>query len=107
VDWDGEQQKDYVFVGDVARANLLALDHADNEIVNIGTGIGTSVNALHKAIASVVGRDVTVVPAPKRAGDVYRCVFAIDKAAAILGWRPQTQLPEGIEKTVSFFRSAT
>jgi UDP-glucose 4-epimerase len=107
VDWDGEQQKDYVFVGDVARANLLALDHADNEIINIGTGIGTSVNALHKAIAGVVGRDVTVVQAPKRAGDVYRCVFAIDKAQSVLGWRPQTQLPEGIEKTVSFFRAAT
>lgn len=107
VDWDGEQQKDYVFVGDVARANLLALDHADNEVVNIGTGSGTSVNALHRAISGVVGRDVAVVPAPKRAGDVYRCVFAIDKAESVLGWHPQTHLPEGIEKTVAFFESTT
>lgn len=105
IDWDGEQQKDYVYVGDVARANLLALDRGDNEIVNIGTGVGTSVNALHKAIAGVVGRDVAVVPAPKRAGDVYRCAFAIEKARSVLGWEPQTLLPAGIEKTVAFFRA--
>jgi UDP-glucose 4-epimerase len=105
VDWDGEQQKDYVYVGDVAHANLLALDRADNEIINIGTGFGTSVNALHQAISTVVGRDVPIQPAPKRPGDVYRCVFAIEKARSVLGWQPQTALPEGIEKTVTFFRS--
>jgi len=104
IDWDGEQQKDYVFVGDVARANLLALDRADNDIINIGTGLGTSVNALHEAIAKVVGHDVSVVHAPKRPGDVYRCVFAIDKAKAVLGWEPQTHLAAGIEQTVAFFR---
>jgi UDP-glucose 4-epimerase len=105
VDWDGEQQKDYVFVGDVARANLLAVDKADGEIVNIGTGIGTSVNALHASIAAAVGRDVEVVKAPKRPGDVYRCVFAIDKAKAALGWEPQTQLRDGIAKTVAYFKA--
>src|SRR6202165_4256136 len=90
IDWDGEQQKDYVFVGDVARANLLAVKSGDNEIVNIGTGVGTSVNALHKSIAVAAGRDVEVVKAPKRPGDVYRCVFAIEKAKAVLGWEPRT-----------------
>ena len=105
VDWDGEQQKDYVFVGDVARANLAALDNGDREIVNIGTGIGTSVNALHSSISKAVGRDVEVVKAPKRPGDVYRCVFAIEKAKAVLGWQPQTPLADGIAKTVAFFRS--
>jgi UDP-glucose 4-epimerase len=105
VDWDGEQQKDYVFVGDVARANLLAVESGDNEIINIGTGIGTSVNALHKSIAVAAGRDVEVVKAPKRPGDVYRCVFAIERAKAVLGWEPRTQLAEGIAKTVAYFRA--
>ena len=104
VDWDGEQQKDYVFVGDVARANLLALEKGDGEIVNVGTGIGTSVNALHKAIAGAVGHNVEVVKAPKRPGDVYRCVFAIDKAKSVLGWEPQTSLANGIATTASYFR---
>src|SRR5215467_14410879 len=49
IDWDGEQKKDYIFVEDVARANLLALTKGDGEIINIGTGQGTSVNALHDA----------------------------------------------------------
>jgi UDP-glucose 4-epimerase len=105
VDWDGEQQKDYVYVGDVARANLSALEGADNETVNIGTGVGTSVNALHQSIVQVAGRDVSVTHAPKRPGDVYRCVFAIAKAQRVLGWQPQTPLQVGIEKTVAFFKT--
>jgi UDP-glucose 4-epimerase len=106
VDWDGEQQKDYVFVGDIARANATALIHGHNEIFNIGTGVGTSVNALHKAIAGVVGRDVSVVNAPKRAGDVRMCVFAVDKARETLGWEPTTRLTDGIAKTVDYFKTA-
>jgi UDP-glucose 4-epimerase len=106
VDWDGEQQKDFVFVGDVARAGLSALDRGDGQIFNIGTGVGTSVNALHKAIAAEAGRDVEIVRAPKRAGDVRTCVFAVEKAKTGLGWSPQTSLAEGIKKTVDFFRKS-
>lgn len=107
VDWDGEQRKDYVFVGDVARANLIALTQGNDDVFNIGTGIGTSVNALHSAIASAVGRDVDVVHAPKRAGDVRTCVFAIDKARERLGWEPATALADGIARTAAYFKSAT
>lgn len=107
VDWDGEQRKDYVFVGDVARANLIALTQGNDDAFNIGTGIGTSVNALHSAIVSAVGRDVEVVHAPKRAGDVRTCVFAIDKARERLGWEPATALADGIAKTAAYFKSAT
>ena len=106
VDWDGEQQKDYVFVGDVARANVIALQHGHNEIFNIGTGVGTSVNALHRTIAGVVGRDVSVVNAPKRAGDVRMCIFAVDKARETLGWEPTTRLTDGIQATVDYFKTA-
>jgi UDP-glucose 4-epimerase len=106
VDWDGEQQKDFVFVGDVARAGLSALDRGDGQIFNVGTGIGTSVNALHRAIADEAGRDVEIVRAPKRAGDVRTCVFAVEKAKTGLGWSPQTSLAEGIKKTVDFFRKS-
>jgi len=106
VDWDGEQRKDYVFVGDVARANVIALTQGKDDIFNIGTGIGTSVNALHTAIASAVGRDVEVVHAPKRPGDVRTCIFAIDKARERLGWEPATALADGIGKTAAYFKSA-
>jgi UDP-glucose 4-epimerase len=106
VDWDGEQQKDYVFVGDIARANAMALTHGHNEIFNIGTGVGTSVNSLHKAIALAVGRPIQVVSAPKRPGDVRMCVFAVDKARETLGWEPSTRLADGIKKTVDYFKTA-
>ncbi|HXW76385.1 MAG TPA: NAD-dependent epimerase/dehydratase family protein [Candidatus Eremiobacteraceae bacterium] len=105
VDWDGEQQKDFVYVGDVARANIVALTHGHNEIFNIGTGVATSVNALHRAIASAVGHDVPVVQAPKRPGDVRMCVFAVDKARETLGWEPSTRLADGIASTVAHFRA--
>jgi len=104
IDWDGEQQKDYVYAGDVARANILALTKGDGEAINIGTGAGTSVNALHRAIAQAVGRDVEVTHAPKRAGDIRTCVFAIEKAKAVLGWQPTVDLSQGIGETVEFFR---
>jgi UDP-glucose 4-epimerase len=106
VDWDGEQKKDYVFVGDIARANTVALTHGHNEIFNIGTGVGTSVNALHEGIAAAVGRDVPIVNAPKRPGDVRMCVFAVDKARETLGWEASTRLSDGIKKTVDYFRTA-
>jgi UDP-glucose 4-epimerase len=105
IDWDGEQQKDYVYVSDVARANVAALEKADDEIMNIGTGSGTSVNALHRAIAQEVGRDVEVVPAPKRAGDVRACVFDTSKAKTLLGWEPSVALGEGIKLTVESARA--
>ncbi|MBV8082845.1 MAG: NAD-dependent epimerase/dehydratase family protein [Candidatus Eremiobacteraeota bacterium] len=104
IDWDGEQQKDYVYVGDVARANLLALDGADGAVLNIGDGVGTSVNELHRQIATVVGRDVKVEHAPKRPGDVRLCVFAIGRAKAALGWEPQVPLDEGLVRTIDSFR---
>jgi UDP-glucose 4-epimerase len=105
VDWDGEQQKDYVFVEDVARANVLAVEAGDGECINIGTGVGTSVNVLHSAIAAAVGRDVEVEHAPKRAGDIRTCVFAIEKAKSVLGWEPSVNLAQGIAQTVDFFRN--
>jgi UDP-glucose 4-epimerase len=104
IDWDGEQQKDYVFVEDVARANLLALDHGDNEIFCIGTGRGASVNELYRALEKTTGYSPEIVRAPKRPGDIYLAYFDSSKAARVLGWKPQETLEEGIRKTVDFFR---
>jgi UDP-glucose 4-epimerase len=104
IDWDGEQQKDYVYVGDVARANLLALDHGDNDIFCVGTGQGTSVNALYKALEELTGFAPQITRAPKRPGDIHLSYFDCSKAARILGWQPQVGLPEGIKATLEYFR---
>ena len=104
IDWDGEQQKDYIYVGDVARANLLALNHGDDDIFCLGTGQGTSVNALYHALEKVTGYTAPIVHAPKRPGDIYLTYFDCSKAERILGWKAEVALDEGIQKTVEFFR---
>ena len=104
IDWDGEQEKDYVYVGDVARANLLALDRGDNDIFCIATGKGASVNELYRILATITGYSPEIVRAPKRPGDIYRTYFNTSKAERILGWKPQVMLEEGIRATVDYFR---
>jgi len=103
IDWDGEQKKDYVYVEDVARANLLAIEHGDNDIFCLGTGRAASVNELYQVLAKITGYKPEVVRAPKRPGDIYLAYFDCSKAERVLGWKPQVTLEEGIEKTVEFF----
>ncbi len=104
IDWDGEQQKDYVYVGDVARANLIALEHGDNDIFCIGTGKGTSVNEIYHALEKFTGYSPEIVRAPRRAGDIHLAYFNCAKAARILGWKPEVDIEEGIKATVDYFR---
>jgi len=104
IDWDGEQQKDYVYVGDVARANLIALDSGDNDIFCIGTGKGTSVNEIYRALEEIIGYSLEIVKAPKRPGDIHLAYFNCSKAARVLGWKAEVDLQEGIKATVDFFR---
>lgn len=106
IDWDGEQQKDYVYVRDVARSNLLTLTHGSGESFCIATGKGTSVNALYRSLADIVGHDVEIVHAPKRPGDIYLSYFDCRKAEEQLGWRPEIGLEKGLRLTVDYFRSS-
>lgn len=105
IDWDGEQQKDYVYVCDAARSNLLALTCGSGEPFCIATGRGTSVNALYRGLADVIGREVEIVHAPKRPGDVYLSYFDCRKAEEQLGWKAEVDLEEGLSLTVDYFRS--
>jgi len=103
IDWDGEQRKDYIYVGDVAHANLLALEHGDDNIFCIGTGKGTSVNEIYQTLAQIIGYKAGIVRAPKRPGDIYLSYFDCRKAERLLDWKPQMTLEEGMRATVQFF----
>ena len=105
IDWDGEQQKDYVFVRDVANSNLLALTGGDGEVLCIATGKGTSVNALYNWLAEIIGYRSPVIRAPKRPGDIYLTYMDCSKAERLLGWKAQVGLEEGLRATVGFFRT--
>jgi len=104
IDWDGEQQKDYVYVRDVAYANLLALTQGSRQAYCIATGTGTSVNALYRGLVDAIGHEVETRSAPKRSGDIYLTYFDISKAEKELGWKPKTGLNDGLQLTVDYFR---
>jgi UDP-glucose 4-epimerase len=104
IDWDGEQQKDYVYVGDVARANLLALTAGGEEAYCIAYGKGTSVNAIHQSLVNEIGHEVETQRAPKRPGDIYLSYFDCSKAYRELGWEAEVGIEEGMHLTVDYFK---
>jgi len=104
IDGDGKQAKDYVYVEDVARANLLALERGDNEAYCIGTGEATSVSKLFGMLTQAIGHSTAVVHAPKRPGDVRMFRYDSSKAKRELGWSPQVSLAEGLRRTVAYYR---
>lgn len=107
IDWDGEQQKDYVYVKDVARANLLALVAGGGEAYCIAGGKGTSVNTLYQDLADIIGHEVEIQRAPKRAGDIYLTYFDCSKALRELGWEAKVGLEEGLGLTVDYFKESS
>ncbi len=101
---DGSQTRDYVYVGDVARAFTAAADNARPGTWNIGTGTETSVLELAAAIAAAVGRPVAPEFAAARPGELQRSAVAPGLAAAELGWRSQTALLDGVRKVIRWIR---
>ena len=107
---DGRQTRDYVYVGDVARANFLAATRTlppagrlDARAFNIGTGLGTDVITLAESLKRASGRQVEVKFAPKRPGEQQTSFVAVDKAAQQLGWRPEVTVDEGLRRTYEWF----
>jgi UDP-glucose 4-epimerase len=101
---DGGQTRDYVFVGDVARANVLAAERRLDAALNVGTGVETDVNALYGHLARAAGVDRPAEHAPARAGEQRRSCIDPVAAAATLGWRPETRLADGLARTFEWFR---
>jgi UDP-glucose 4-epimerase len=107
---DGRQTRDYVFVGDVARANLLAATAelppagvVDARAFNVGTGIETSVLDLVGELRRVAGREVEVVHAPARAGEQRRSLLCSERTRRLLGWAPEHSLRHNLEETFAWF----
>ena len=105
---DGEQTRDFTFVTNVVEANLLACsapaDAVAGTVVNIGSGVGTSIRALWERIADLVGVDYAPVHEVVRAGDVRHSLAAIGRARDVLGYVPSVSLEEGLRQTVAYYR---
>jgi UDP-glucose 4-epimerase len=107
---DGKQTRDYVFVRDVARANLLAGsvvvsrgDRLDVPAFNIGTGRETSVNDLAQHVGHAIGRTPVIEYAPPRAGELFRSCLDVSKAARELQWQPEVTFDEGMKALAGWF----
>lgn len=102
--------RDYCFVGDVARASLLALNAGSGEAFNIGTGTATHTQDLYNAVFRSVEKRLPDLSSSlkepgretARAGDLARSCLNVDKAGDVLGWRPEVDLEEGLEKTLEW-----
>lgn len=101
----GKAERDYVFVGDVARANVIALEKGDGEIINLGWGRGIAVREVFDALAEIIGFKEEPKLAPLRAGEIERCFISGEKAGRVLGWEPQTPLREGLAKVVAHIKA--
>ena len=101
---DGAQTRDYVFVGDVARANLLAAERSFDGPLNIGTGVETDVNRLHAVLAAAAGRREAPSYAPARPGEQRRSCIDPSAARRALGWQPEVGIEEGLRRTLEWFR---
>ena len=105
INGDGKQTRDYTYVGDVAAANLKALERADvTGPVNISTGVETSVNDLYRALVTAAGSTVAPQHAAARPGEQRRSGLSPALAGRVLGWKPTVTLEEGLARTFHFFQ---
>ena len=102
---DGEQTRDYVFVDDVVDAFARAAEKGGGLLLNVGTGVETSVNDLYGTMARVAGVDRSATLAPARMGELERSALDASRAEIHLGWKPWTDLASGTAAVLEYFRN--
>lgn len=102
----GQMTRDYVYVGDVAGANVLALDSNELGPFNIATGTEISTEDLFRKIQKIVGSDIEPDYADARPGEVVRSCLDSTNAKEILGWMPETPLDQGLALTFQYLKDS-
>ncbi len=103
INGSGEQERDFVYVDDCARANLLALERGSGRVYNLGAGVGTSVNRVFDLLKGITGYDCDPVHGPPKPGETFRIYLDAARAREELGWEPTVSLEEGLRRTVAYF----
>ena len=101
---DGTAVRDYLFVDDVVAANALALEKGSGEMLNIGTGVGTSVLDIVRELQNILGITEGAIHEPARAGEIQQIYLDASRAKQVLGWQPTVGFGEGLKKTVEWSR---
>jgi UDP-glucose 4-epimerase len=104
INGDGLQTRDFTYVGDIAGANLLALDYPEAGIFNIGTGRETDILTIYLHLQRLTGSPLSPLHGPAKPGEQRRSALNYDLAKAVLGWEPQVGLEEGLAHTAAAFR---
>jgi UDP-glucose 4-epimerase len=104
VNGDGEQTRDFVYVGDVVKANQAALTRGDGKSINIGTGIETNINTVFRTLRDLSGSRQEEIHGPAMPGEQRRSCIENLLASIELGWYPEIPLEEGLARTLDFFR---
>jgi UDP-glucose 4-epimerase len=100
----GEQERDYVYVADCARANVLALNNGSGTIYNLGSNRGTSVNLLFSTLANIIGYSAEPRFGPAKAGETFKIYLDGTRARDQLDWSPTVDLNRGLQQTVAYLR---
>jgi UDP-glucose 4-epimerase len=101
---DGKKTRDYVYIDDVVRANLLAMsipDNFENPLFNIGTSKETTLNELYRAIAKLLKKNPAPIYLPDRPAEQMRYSLDYSKIKKYLGWKPQVSLEQGLRKILT------
>lgn len=101
---DGKAVRDYLFISDVVEANVLALDKGSGEMLNIGTGVGTSVNDIVRELKVILDFKEDPIHEPPRPGEIQRIYLDASRAQRVLGWSPRVDFHEGLRRTVEWTR---
>jgi UDP-glucose 4-epimerase len=101
---DGNQTRDFVFIDDVAHAFVQAMDRGSGKLVNIGTGLETSVAGLYKLLAQIIGFTDDPGHAALPPGELRRIALDISVASRALAWKPWTHLEDGLAETVAYLK---
>ncbi|MGB4863156.1 MAG: NAD-dependent epimerase/dehydratase family protein [Tepidiformaceae bacterium] len=104
IDGDGEQKKDYLYVGDIARANVLALTGGSGLVANVGTGEGVTVNHIFRTLSEATANTIEAQYGPPRPGDVRNFWLDYSTIERELGWSPGVRFEEGVRLTVESLR---
>jgi UDP-glucose 4-epimerase len=101
---DGNQTRDYVFIDDVVHGFVRAVERGSGKLVNIGTGLETSVNGLYKLLAETIGYTGEPGTGPLPPGELRRIALDISLAPSAIGWKPWTHLEDGLGETVAYLK---
>ncbi len=101
----GEQMRDFVYVGDCARANLMLLNQGSGRVYNLGYGVGTTINQIYDTLKMITSYPLPAKHAEAKAGETFRIYSDATRAKEELGWQPSVNLEAGLRKTVDYFKT--